>query len=353
MPFRAMEESLNAVIDSLSDGILVTDDSGYIILYNKKADDFLDLKGNVALGKPVKDHIKNQVVVDMITKIMMRDNPYQAEEICLMDTGDQRVRVHVNPVRDAQEALLGTVTLLHDVAQLSALEKVKSNFLAMVSHQLKSPLSSTLLQTSILLDGMVGELGEKQRDLIQKIKAKIRGMTELVNDVLDVCFIEEGAYVAQIEALNIPEILERSVELMQPQAQDKHVCFQVKIREDLPLFTGNRSSIEAMFINLISNAIKYTPPDGQVRVYITGDPQNIQIKVSDTGIGIEAKDIPHVFEKFFRERSERTKHISGTGLGLSIVKGVVDAHQGSISVDSEVGKGSTFTVTLPIMRGTS
>jgi len=350
MPYRAMTESLNAVIDSLSDGILVTDDAGCIMLYNQKADELLDLKGYAALGQPFQDHIKDQIVVEMITKIMISDNPYQAEEICLMDTGEKRIRVHVNPVKDAHDVLLGTVTLLHDVAQLSAIDKIKSNFLAMVSHQLKSPLSSTLLQTSILLDGMVGELSDKQRDLIQKIKAKIRGMTDLVNDVLDVCFIEEGAYVAQIETFDLSEILERSVELMQPQAQDKHVCFQVKIREGLPLFKGNRSSIEAMFINLISNAIKYTWPSGQVYVYITGNQQSIQIKVSDNGIGIEAKDIPHIFDKFFRERSERTKDISGTGLGLSIVKGVVDAHHGSIHVESEVGKGSTFTVSLPVVR---
>lgn len=353
MPYRAMEESLNAVIDSLSDGILVTDDAGCIILYNQKAEEMLGLEGKAALGQPFQDHIKSNAVIEMITKIMILDNPYQAEEICLMDTGDGRIRVHVNPVRDAHEALLGSVTLLHDVTQLSAIEKIKSNFLAMVSHQLKSPLSSTLLQTAILLDGLVGELNEKQRDLTQKIKAKIRGMTDLVNDVLDVCFIEEGAHVTQIESLNLPEILERAVELMQPQAHDKHVCFQVKIREDLPLLTGNRSSIEAMFINLISNAIKYTPTNGQVRVNIMGNPQNIKIEVSDNGIGIEAKDIPRIFDKFFRERSERTKHISGTGLGLSIVKGVVDAHYGSIKVESEMGKGSTFTVLLPIMRRSS
>jgi signal transduction histidine kinase len=280
--------------------------------------------------------------------------PYDAEEICLMDLGHMRIRIHVNPVRDENEVLLGSVTLLHDVAQLSAIEKVKSNFLAMVSHQLKSPLSSTLLQTSILLDGMVGELNEKQTDLIKKVKAKIRGMTDLVNDVLDVCFIEEGAHVAQIESLNLHEILNRTIELMQPQAQDKQIDFQITVEENLPLFTGNRSSIEAMFINLISNAIKYTPPKGAFSVELKkNDNEHIQIKVSDNGIGIAKEDISRVFNKFFRERSERTKNISGTGLGLSIVKGVVDAHQGSIDVASEVGKGSTFTVMLPIMRRSS
>src|SRR4030043_1549308 len=348
MPYRAMKESLNAVIDSLSDGILVTDDAGCIMLYNQKAEAFLDLKGHAALGQPFQEHIKNKVVFEMITKIMIRDNPYQAEEICLMDTGDKRVRVHVNPVKDAHEALLGTVTLLHDVAQLSAIDKVKSNFLAMVSHQLKSPLSSTLLQTSILLDGMVGEVNEKQKDLLQKIKAKTKGMSDLINDILDVCYIEEGGHVTQIEFLNLSEILKRTIEVVQPQTQDKGINLQITVEDHLPFMHGNKSSMEAMCINLIMNAIKYTLSGGQVSIDLSKNGQCLQLKVSDTGIGIEEKDILRIFDKFYRERSERTKHISGTGLGLSIAKGVVDAHHGSISVESEVGNGTTFTVLLPI-----
>jgi signal transduction histidine kinase len=217
----------------------------------------------------------------------------------------------------------------------------------MVSHQLKSPLGSTLLQTSILLDGMVGELSEKQRDLIQKIKAKTKGMVELVNDILDVCFIEEKGYIAQIESLNLSETLQKAIEMMQPQAQDKNITLQVTKEDCLPLMKGNKSSMEAMFINLISNAIKYTPSDGKVSIELGKNGQYIQFKVSDTGIGIKDKDIPRIFDKFYRERSERTKNISGTGLGLSIVKGIVDAHYGSIHVESELGKGTTFSVLLP------
>jgi signal transduction histidine kinase len=218
----------------------------------------------------------------------------------------------------------------------------------MVSHQLKSPLSSTLLQTSILLDGITGELNEKQRDLLQKIKAKTKGMTDLINDILDVCYIEEGGYVTQIEPLNLSDILNRTLEVVQPQAQDKNISMQVAIEDNLPSLNGNKSSIEAMFLNLIMNGIKYTLSGGQVSVSLRKDAPYLELKVSDTGIGIEDKNILRIFDKFYRERSERTKHISGTGLGLSIVKGVVDAHHGSIYVESEVGKGTTFTVLLPI-----
>ncbi len=348
MPHRIMKESLNPVLDSLTDGILVTDSQGNIILYNQKAEAVLGIKGGDALGKRVQDYIKNEALVRLINKTLLLNMQYQTEEVCLINSGDTRLRIHVSPVRDGTGLLIGSVTLLHDVAQLSAIDKIKSNFLSMVSHQLKSPLSSTLLQTSILLDGIAGGVNEKQKDLLQKIKAKTKGMTDLVNDILDVSYIEEGGYVTQIEPLNLPEILERTIDLMQPQAQDKNISLQVAIEDSLPLVNGNRSSIEAMFINLISNAIKYTPSDGQVAIELKLNRQNIQIKVSDTGIGIKNDDIPRIFDKFYRERSERTKHISGTGLGLSIVKGVVDAHHGAIYVESKMEEGTTFTVLLPI-----
>jgi PAS domain S-box-containing protein len=348
MPHRIIKESLNPILDSLADGILVTNAQGNIILYNQKAESMLGIKGGDALGHKVQDHIKNEALVRLINKTLSLNVPYHTEEVCLIDSGDIKIRIHVSPVRDGMGLLIGSVTLLHDVAQLSTIDKVKSNFLAMVSHQLKSPLSSTLLQTSILLDGIAGGLNEKQRDLLQKIKAKTKGMTDLVNDILDVCYIEEGGYMTQIEPLNLSEILKRTIEVVQPQVHDKGIKLHVTVENNLPFIHGNKSSMEAMFLNLIMNSIKYTLSDGQVSVGLRKDAEYLELKVSDTGIGIEDKDILRIFDKFYRERSERTKHISGTGLGLSIVKGVVDAHRGSIYVESEVGKGTTFTVLLPI-----
>jgi two-component system phosphate regulon sensor histidine kinase PhoR len=347
MPYRVMKESLNAVIDSLSDGILVTDKTGKIILYNQKAEALLGIKGKTALDRPVH-HIGNKVLVELITKTLALDLPYHTEEVCLIDLSDIRLRVHVNPVRNEDGLLIGSVTLLHDVSRLSAIDKIRANFLSMVSHQLKSPLSSTLLQTSILLDGIVGELNDKQMDLLQKVRNRIKGMVDLIHDILDVCFVEEGGYLKQIEHLDVAEILKRTVELIQPQAQDKNIALHVKIEDNLPVISGNRSSVEAMFINLISNAIKYTPPGGKVNVEMGENAQNIQLEVSDTGIGVEDMDFPRIFDKFYRVKSEMTKNISGTGLGLSIVKSVVEAHRGAINVESKVGEGTTFTVLLPV-----
>lgn len=348
MPYRVLKESLNPVIDSLSDGILVTDKLGKILLYNQKAETMLGIMGNTALDQPVQDHIKNDALVRLINKMLILNVPFHTEEICLIDTDKTRLSVRINPVRNANGLLIGSVTLLHDISQVSAIDKIKSNFLSMVSHQLKSPLSSTLLQTSILLGEIVGGINEKQRDLLQKIMAKIKGMTELINDVLDVCFIEEGGYVAQIEPLNLSEILNKAVEVIQPEAQDKGVAIQVTVEDQLPLISGNKSGIEAMFINLISNGVKYTHSGGQVSIELKRDGEHLQIKVSDTGIGMEDKNIIRIFDKFYRVKSDMTKDISGTGIGLSIVRGVVDAHRGSIYVESAIGKGTIFTVLLPI-----
>jgi signal transduction histidine kinase len=271
------------------------------------------------------------------------------EEICLIEAGGVRLRVHISPIRNKKGELIGTVTLLHDVAHISLMDKVKSEFVAMVSHELKSPLSSTLLQISIVLDEVVGKLNKKQKDLLNKSKEKIKSMITLMNDLLDVCRIEEGRIIQQMESLNLSEVLQRSVDLMRPQAEDKDINLQTAAEDSLPPINGNRSGIEALFVNLISNAIKYTPSGGKVRVEMAKEGKNIQIKVSDTGIGMENADIARIFDKFYRVRSDRTKDIAGTGLGLSIVKGVVDAHRGSVSIESRVGKGTTFAVSLPIV----
>lgn len=338
---------LKVAINNLADGILVTDEKGKIIFCNHKAEALLGVKGKSALGQPVQDHIKNVVLVKLILKILSLNMPYHTEEICLIDSGDSKLSIHVSPVRE-EDVLIGSVTLLHDVAQLTAIDRIKSDFLSMVSHQLKSPLSSVLLQTSILLDGLVGEVNEKQKDLLQKIKAKMKGMTELVNDILDVCMIEEGVNISQIEPLKLPEILNRTLEVMQPQAQDKDINLLINVEDQIPVISGNRSSMEAIFINLISNAIKYSPPCGEICIGLKKESEHLHVNVTDRGIGIADKDILRIFDKFYREKSERTKHISGSGLGLSIVKGAVEAHNGSIYVESEVGKGTTFTVSLPL-----
>ena len=342
-------DSMRAIFDSIADGIMVTDLHGILVFCNSKASDMLDISCD-ELGRPVQQFIRNKELEKLLcaARVEPVEHPKGHHEVCLLETGDKRLRIHVNPVINRDEVPIGTVALIHDVARISGMNALKDDFIFMVSHQLKSPLSSMLMQLSVVVDGLAGELNAKQKDLLAKAKEKTKGMITLVNDLLDFRRIEEGKVLQQIERLDLREILQRTVELTAMSAEDKDITFETHVTEDLPFISGDRNGIEAVLLNLISNAIKYTPGGGRVTVDIYESGQDLRIKVVDTGIGIAQSDMQRIFDKFYRIRSEITKNIAGTGLGLSIVKKIVDLHRGTIHVESEENKGTTFIVSLPI-----
>jgi two-component system phosphate regulon sensor histidine kinase PhoR len=200
----------------------------------------------------------------------------------------------------------------------------------------------------VVVDGLAGDLTSKQSDLLGKAKEKTKGMITLVNDILDYQRIQEGKSIQKIEYLDLAEILKRTVELMRLSAEEKGLSLTCEIAEGLPSFSGDRGGMEAVFVNLISNSIKYTPKGGNVNMSLSKAGRDIRFKVVDNGIGIPPEGIDQIFEKFYRIKTQETKTISGSGLGLSIVKGIVDAHNGSIRAESQAGKGATFTVSLPV-----
>jgi signal transduction histidine kinase len=239
------------------------------------------------------------------------------------------------------------VGLFHDVTGVTAMDKLRDDFLSMVSHELKAPLSSLLMQISVVLDGLAGDLTPKQDELLSKAKEKTKGMITLVNDILDYRRLQEGKSIQKIENLDMADVLERTADLMRLSAEEKGVEITFDIAEDIPAFNGDRGGVQAIFVNLISNAIKYTPKGGRVKVSLFKKGKDIRFKVVDTGIGIPPQDLNRVFEKFYRIKTDETKSISGSGLGLSIVKGIVEAHNGFVHLESEVGQGATFVVSLP------
>jgi signal transduction histidine kinase len=206
------------------------------------------------------------------------------------------------------------------------------------------------MQISVVVDGLAGNINAKQKDLLGKSKEKTKGMIALVNDLLDLRRIEEGKALMVIEPLDMGEILQRSIDLMSLSAQDENITLEVNIADDLPLLSGDRSGMQAVFVNLISNAVKYTPSGGRVTIELNKAGKALRIKVVDTGIGIEKADIEHIFDRFYRIKSEQTRSIGGSGLGLAIVKGIVDAHKGTIHLESEVGKGTMIIVSLPLEK---
>ena len=345
------DANLYAILQSFSDALVVTDWQTNIVLFNPAAASLFDLTEETALGHPISVSIKSDELLSFFMRAIKSDSSLatlMADEEPFVKVGKKTLRVHVYSVKNEGGTVIGAVALFHDVTKVSAMDKLRDDFLSMVSHELKSPLSSLLMQISVVLDGLAGDLSPKQGDLLGKAKEKTKGMITLVNDILDYRRIQEGKSIQKIENLDLAKILERTVELMRLSAEEKGLSLTCEIAEELPSFNGDRGGMEAIFVNLISNAIKYTQQGGNVHISLDKAGKNIRFKLVDTGMGIPPEDIDRIYEKFYRIKTEETRSISGSGLGLSIVKGIVDAHSGSIQVESEVGEGTTFIVSLPV-----
>jgi signal transduction histidine kinase len=217
----------------------------------------------------------------------------------------------------------------------------------MVTHELRAPIAAVEQQLTVILNGMAGEVTEKQEKLLSRAKERTKGLLTLIKDLLDLSKIEAGKMVQYKEPLALQEVIQRVVDFMRTEAEDKKIDLQFSAPAETPLIHADRNSMEGIFTNLISNAIKYTPEKGKVWVTLSEEGGFVKATVSDTGIGIKKEDLTRIFDKFYRVKTTETRQIIGTGLGLSIVKSIVDAHLGSISVESEAGGGTTFTVLFP------
>lgn len=348
-------DSMQVVFDSMADGVLVTDLRGNLLFYNHMAACMLDIPCQGNLWRPIQHCINDEELVKLLLSTAAEPATCSTgqptgRQACLLRAGNKRLQVHVNPVVNREGQPIGTIALLHDVMYVTKMDSIKDDFMFMVSHQLKSPLSSMLMQLSVVLDGLAGDLTEKQRSLLSKAKDKTKSMITLVSDLLDFQRFEEKGVLQQVERLDLREMLQRTLDLMAMSAEDKHIVIETNVKEDVPIVAGDRNGIEAIFVNLISNAIKYTPTGGRVTIDIYRSGDNVCIKVTDTGIGIAQADINRIFDRFYRIRTETTQNIAGSGLGLSIVKRIVGLHKGTIHVESEEDKGSTFVVCLPGIR---
>ncbi len=260
----------------------------------------------------------------------------------------EKAKSHEALERDLEHCLLN---LKENQKELQRLEEIRNRllrFISIAAHDLKSPLAAVQSYFNVLLGGFIGELNEKQRQLIERSDQRIKNLLELISDLLDISRIEAGQIVQEMKKVSLPEILKSPLEDICAAANQKNITLVIDIPENLPNICASPQRLQQVFTNLLSNAIKFTPEKGTVTLRLRYQNNKIEAQVVDTGIGIPAQDLPRIFEEFFRASNVQSP---GTGLGLAIVKRIIEAHGGKVWAESpcpETGMGSKFTVVLPV-----
>ena len=338
---------VRTIVNCMADGILVTDREGRIVLTNPAAGRMLGIETTASLAKPLREAVGHKKLIEAVQGVLEPAKPEVTIISQEIRIGDSLIRAHTAAVKSEEAEVLGTVTVLEDLTYLLELDRMKGAFIAMVSHELRSPISAIVQNINLILEGLVGETTEKQRRLLSRAKERSKGLLDLIGDLLEISKIEAGMAMQRKGILQLEEVVRTVVEFMEGEARAKGISLSATFHSSLPPVLGDKDNLEGVFTNLVSNAIKYTPEGGKVLIEMCPDGDYVKTVVQDTGIGISQEDLPRIFDKFSRIKSEKTRGIIGTGLGLSIVKGIVEAHLGSISVESEEGRGTSVTVLLP------
>ena len=273
--------------------------------------------------------------------------------------------MHVASVRESYRELAEKTEKLQTAYdRLKELDRLKNNFLATVSHELRTPLTSIIGYSEMLEVGISGELNPEQREFVETIHAKGDQLLELITSLLDLSKLEQGVMQVNFETLHVAAIIEDIAKTFAPAARKKKIEVVVDVDEQLPSLKGDPLRIKQILSNLIENALKFTPEGGSVflraqssdfasndedagSLFFAEPRRAVTLEIRDTGIGMPRTELPHIFDAFYQVDGSSTREHGGTGLGLSIVKRLVDAHRGTIEVDSEKGKGTTFTITIP------
>ena len=348
------KKRLETIISCIANGIMVTNKNLEVVLYNPALLRLLEVRAPAASPAPVHAIVKDQALIETLKQIQggePLENGFVAQEIRV---GERVLRAISAPTLEPERRVFwtvaGAVTVLEDITLFKQLDQMKSEFVNMVAHELRSPLVSIRQIQSVLAEGLAGPLSEKQEDFVKRGMKKIDALLALINDLLDVARLEAGRLVQKQTAIDLSEMIEDMVLLMQLRAKEQglvltHSC------ENMKPVVADPKNIEEVLNNLLTNAINYSPEGGKVTVTARGVGQFVEIKVSDTGVGIAPEELPKIFGKFYRVKHPKTRQVTGTGLGLSIVKGIVEAYRGSIHVESVPNQGTTFTVLLPAVQG--
>lgn len=343
------QSRLKTVFGCMVEAVLITDVEGVVVHHNPAAIKILEIQTDPVIGKPLADSICDATAVAMVQEAVQKSMVVTRE----FEPGSisrKYLRAHCAPVKSDKGLVIGSVTVFEDISTHKEIDRMKSDFVAMVAHELKSPLASIEQMIYALQIGCEYEAEMSCNTMHNRMTVRTKDLLRMIDNLLNLSKMENGTVVFNLEPINGHEILRDIIEIAAPQAEGKRIEISYQPCEEDWWFNVDYDHIRTAFMNIVSNAIKYTPEGGKMEVTteVTGGFANL--KVRDSGIGISDEDLPHIFDRFFRVKGKATRHITGSGLGLSLVKQVVEAHQGYIDVKSIPEKGTTFTLSFPVTK---
>jgi two-component system NtrC family sensor kinase len=333
---EAERTRLEAVFNSIHDCVMLLDHESRILLVNPAMCRSFGLDDSTIIGKPALDVITHPDLRALLTRTDDND-PLQYHEVSFADgrVGNAQLTV----IHDVGRALT-----MQDITYLKEMDRIRSEFVHTVSHDLRSPLTSVIGYTELV--DRAGTLNDLQRDFLSRIQDSVQQITGLINDLLDIGSIEAG-FDTRREFVQLEGILRYTIDMLQGQIKSKHLTLKTNIGSALPALRANPIRLRQVMDNVVGNAIKYSFPNGEINISIHSEGDQMILQVTDAGPGIPTSDQPRIFDKFYR--GSNIDDVEGSGLGLAIVKTIVESHQGRIWVESVEGKGSSFFIVLPIL----
>jgi PAS domain S-box-containing protein len=348
----SIEKSRNrALINAMTNAVLVVDPQGEAVLANPALARLLGRGEDEIVGQNSRSVLPWPQVNDCLGAVMTKDDLPSEEARCQCRQGEGDDAVHLQvccaPFHDARGSVMGALAVFDDVSAWHRLDQYKSEFVSTVAHEIVSPLAAVQAQLQNLAQELLGPLQDEQKRLLQRVRERLGGVVNLSKDLLDLSKIEAGV-MGQPQRLSLEPILREAVDMQQDAARKKHHQLSLEISSGLPPVMGIAEELMEVVLNLVGNALKYTPDGGDITVRARKEGPEAVIEVGDNGPGIPPEEQGDIFKRFHRVRTPENRHINGTGLGLAIVKRVVDNHGGRLELDSAPGRGSVFKVFLPV-----
>ncbi len=347
----AERERLQSILSCMMEGVIVLDTRGKVILVNQTAQRIFKLPSdNSVLGMSTVEISRHPEMQALIQEVLHTDCDAAYRELSLGD--DRWFAANAARLEHAPQELLGYVLVFHEVSELKRLERIRADFVANVSHEMRTPLTAIQGYAETLLHNPPSD-PHMARQFLNIVTRHSERLGRLIDDLLALSDLEMGNVNVRMKAVAVQPLLDRVLELFREQARKKDIRLRARVGTDTPNVLGDEDRLQQLLINLVDNALKYTPDRGDVRVEADMEPvmsgagpPRVVLTVSDTGCGIPDKDLPRLTERFYRVDKARSRELGGTGLGLAIVKHIAQAHDGALKIESRLGKGTQVSVYL-------